>query len=63
MKPLSPRECQVVELIASGKQNKAIARELGISHKTVSNAVFTACNKLGAVTRSQAAVLYDRARR
>ncbi|WP_062017420.1 response regulator FixJ [Aureimonas sp. AU4] len=32
---LTPRERQVLELVASGKQNKIIAHELGISPRTV----------------------------
>lgn len=32
---LTPREAQVLEHLVSGKSNKAIARALGISHRTV----------------------------
>jgi two-component system, LuxR family, response regulator FixJ len=32
---LSPRECQILNAIISGKNNKMIALELNISHKTV----------------------------
>jgi DNA-binding CsgD family transcriptional regulator len=33
---LSPRECEIAEMVARGLSNKGIARRLGISHWTVS---------------------------
>jgi two-component system response regulator FixJ len=32
---LTPREREVLELVAAGEQNKSIARRLGISFRTV----------------------------
>ena len=35
MKPLSPRECQVIELLVGGLTRKEVAERLGISPRTV----------------------------
>ena len=37
MKRLSKRERQVVKLVSTGRSNKQIATELGLSQKTVAN--------------------------
>ena len=43
---LSQREIQIVSLIASGKQNKEIASELGISVSTVKSYVSNMMDRL-----------------
>jgi DNA-binding NarL/FixJ family response regulator len=52
--PLTPREIQVLELLAEGLPNKAIARRLGISDQTVKFHVAAVCGKLGAANRTDA---------
>ena len=51
---LTPREAQVVDAIADGLTNKAIARRLGISLHTVKFHVESVFRKLGASTRAEA---------
>jgi NarL family two-component system response regulator LiaR len=53
---LTPREHQVLELIAQGRPNKLIARELEISEKTVKAHVSRVLEKLGVSDRTQAAL-------
>jgi DNA-binding NarL/FixJ family response regulator len=52
--PLTPREIDVVELLAEGLSNKAIAARLGISDQTVKFHVAAICGKLGAANRTDA---------
>ena len=52
--PLTPREVEVVELLAEGLPNKAIAARLGISDQTVKFHVASICGKLGAANRTDA---------
>ena len=52
--PLTPRELQVVELMAEGLTNKAIAARLGISDQTVKFHVASVSGKLGAANRTDA---------
>ena len=52
--PLTPREIDVVELLAEGLSNKAIAVCLGISDQTVKFHVASICSKLGAANRTDA---------
>jgi DNA-binding NarL/FixJ family response regulator len=54
---LTPREREVLALIARGRSNKLIARELGISDKTVKTHVGHVLAKLGVTDRTQAAVI------
>jgi DNA-binding NarL/FixJ family response regulator len=54
---LSPREGQVLELVANGYSNQEIADELGIAHNTVKNHLRNIMSKLGAKNRAQAAAL------
>lgn len=54
---LTDRERDVLTLIASGRSNKRIALELGISEKTVKTHVGHVLAKLGVTDRTQAAVL------
>lgn len=52
--PLTPRELQVLGLLASGLSNKAIAVRLGISDQTVKFHVAAISGKLGASNRTDA---------
>jgi DNA-binding NarL/FixJ family response regulator len=52
--PLTPREIQVLELLAEGLANKAIAARLAISDQTVKFHVSAICGKLGAANRTEA---------
>jgi DNA-binding NarL/FixJ family response regulator len=52
---LTPRESEVLEQIVSGKSNKEIATELGISEATVKTHINTLLSKLGVEDRTQAA--------
>jgi DNA-binding NarL/FixJ family response regulator len=54
---LSDRELQVLKLIANGKDNAQIARELFISAKTVKNHISNILLKLSIENRIQAAVV------
>jgi len=51
---LSPRELEVLTLIAQGAGNKQIARQLRIAERTVKAYVTSIFNKLGVTTRAQA---------
>jgi DNA-binding NarL/FixJ family response regulator len=55
--PLTVREREVLELLALGLANKAIARRLGISEHTVKFHVASVCGKLGASSRTEAVSL------
>jgi len=51
---LTPRERDVLRLLADGLSNELIARELGISARTVRTHVQRAIDRLGATTRTHA---------
>jgi DNA-binding NarL/FixJ family response regulator len=51
---LTAREVQVLELLAEGLPNKAVARRLGISDQTVKFHVASLSGKLGAANRTDA---------
>jgi len=53
---LSDREREVLELLAAGRSNDAIARELFISNKTVRNSVSSIYAKLHAAGRAEAII-------
>jgi two-component system, NarL family, response regulator LiaR len=59
--PLTPREREVLALIGRGMANKVIARELGLSEKTVKAHVSNILAKLGVSDRTQAALYAVRA--
>jgi ATP/maltotriose-dependent transcriptional regulator MalT len=52
VEPLTLREIQVLELLAEGLSNKAIASRLGISDQTVKFHVASIAGKLGAANRT-----------
>jgi two-component system nitrate/nitrite response regulator NarL len=54
---LTPRELQILSGIAAGKTNERIAREVGVTPKTIRNQVSTVMAKLGVSGRVQAALL------
>ena len=51
---LTPREMEVLALMAEGLSNKAIAARLAISDQTVKFHVSAICGKLGAANRTEA---------
>jgi DNA-binding NarL/FixJ family response regulator len=53
---LTPRELEVLRLLAEGLSNKAIARRLGISEHTVKFHANAILGKLGAQSRTEAVV-------
>jgi DNA-binding NarL/FixJ family response regulator len=59
-KKLTEREREVLVLLAEGRSNKAIARELHVSARTVQGHVGHVLGKLGLVSRTQAAIYATR---
>ncbi|MBI5301094.1 MAG: response regulator transcription factor [Chloroflexi bacterium] len=55
--PLTPREIQVLCLLAQGLDNTAIAERLVVTTRTVQNHVSAIYDKLGVATRIEAALL------
>ena len=53
---LTDREQEVLELVATGRSNKAIARRLGISEKTVKAHLTKIFQRIGVTDRTQAAL-------
>jgi DNA-binding NarL/FixJ family response regulator len=51
---LTPREIEVLELVAEGRPNRAIAERLGISDQTVKFHLASISGKLGAANRTDA---------
>lgn len=60
---LTDQECRILELIADGKSNKLIAKELNIAEGTVKVHVKHLLKKLNLRSRVEAAVWADRSRR
>jgi DNA-binding NarL/FixJ family response regulator len=54
---LTPREREILDLVARGLDNASIARRLFLSDKTVRNSVSAVVRKIGASTRAEAVVL------
>jgi RNA polymerase sigma factor (sigma-70 family) len=54
---LSPREKEILQLLADGFRNREIARELGISENTVRNHIFNLLEKLGTTHRTEAVAM------
>lgn len=55
--PLTARETEVLDLVAQGRSNKAIARALFVSERTVKFHVSSILAKLGVTNRTQAAAV------
>jgi len=55
---LSPRQTEIIRLIAAGLRDKEIADRLGISVKTVNIHVWLIIRRLKAGSRSHAAVIW-----
>ena len=53
---LSPRELEVLRLVAQGLSNRLVARELGLAEKTVKAHMGAVLAKLGVADRTQAAL-------
>jgi ATP/maltotriose-dependent transcriptional regulator MalT len=51
---LTTRELEVLKLVASGRTNRAIAKELGISEKTVARHIHNSLTKIGVPSRAAA---------
>ncbi|MDH3730859.1 MAG: response regulator transcription factor [Acidimicrobiia bacterium] len=51
---LSPRELDVLRLVAAGSENKQVARELGLSEATVKSYLKSAYERLGVSSRAEA---------
>jgi DNA-binding NarL/FixJ family response regulator len=54
VEPLTPREIQIVELVADGLSNREIAHRLGVSDETVKFHLGGIFGKLGASNRTDA---------
>src|SRR3546814_19815038 len=57
---LTPRELQVLHLVAAGETNKAIARKLSLSEKTIDRHVSNILTKLDVLSRPQATAFASR---
>lgn len=55
--PLTPREIEILCLLAQGCDNATIAQKLVVTTRTVQNAVSTIYAKLGVTSRTQAALI------
>ncbi len=60
---LTPRERSVLELIGQGMNNRRIAASLALTEGTVKGYVSAVLDKLGVADRTQAALLFNRARK
>jgi DNA-binding NarL/FixJ family response regulator len=56
--PLTPREKEILSLIAQGSSNREIAQHLYISEKTVKNHITNLLSRLGLRDRTQAAIYF-----
>jgi two-component system response regulator DevR len=62
VKGLTPRELEVIDLIADGRTNRQIGEHMFLAEKTVKNYVTSVLMKLGMERRTQAAVFGSRVR-
>jgi DNA-binding NarL/FixJ family response regulator len=53
---LTPREIDILRLLANGLCNREIAKNLGLSEKTVRNRLSEILSKIGVSNRTQAAL-------
>jgi two-component system, NarL family, response regulator LiaR len=53
---LTPRETQILKMIARGQSNKHIAKELDVAERTVKTHITSLLSKLGLTSRTQAAL-------
>ncbi|WP_370937494.1 LuxR C-terminal-related transcriptional regulator [Amycolatopsis sp. cg13] len=58
--PLTARENEVMELLAAGRSNRHIARELAITERTAKSHVTQILRKLGVASRTEAVALWLR---
>jgi DNA-binding NarL/FixJ family response regulator len=58
---LTPRQRQVLSLLAAGRSTQQISAELGVSHTTVRNHVANLMAALGVHTRLQAVITASKA--
>lgn len=56
MPSLTPRERQILTLIAQGKDNQTIAQELALAEQTVRNYASVIYDKIGVSSRVEAVV-------
>ncbi len=54
---LTPREIEILRLIAQGYSNKNIATQLGVSNGIVGNQIYFMMLKLGANNRTHAVII------
>jgi DNA-binding NarL/FixJ family response regulator len=59
--PLTERECEVVQALASGRRYKQIAPDLGLTESTLRQYVFRVLRKLEFDNRTQLAVWFVQA--
>lgn len=59
IKPLSPRQTEVMREVCRGKIGKEIANEMGVSRRTVESHIQLAKRALGARNIVQAAVMFS----
>lgn len=57
MKDLSPRQREILALVAAGRTSKEVAAELGISESTVNWHISNVFARLGASSRAEAVAL------
>jgi len=55
---LTPKQCEMLELVAEGLTGKEIAAQLDISHSAVSQRIETLRNKFGGLTKNEIARIY-----
>jgi len=54
VEPLNPREMEVLRMVARGESNKEVARDLGLSERTVQCHLLNVYGKLGVSSRTMA---------
>ena len=59
-RPPSPREVEILALVADGRSNSEVAAQLGISGKTVETHMARLFERYGTASRTQLAIFADR---